>query len=337
MFQNWKRCVIVALWATCKVALAQPPVTVLDIRGENTVSYFHDVFDYTKIASNPGISTALRPIKPFQSFTDITDIVSVNGQPVKGVWISRGDPQIGLDPNAIHGAAMPRAIADVTRAGIVHHYIEILKLDGTPIGTIMATGMNGGDPPPGAPAAVVGNNLTVVGGTGAFLGARGQAGNAVQTFRVASISEDPANRRINGGLPKRTIIHLIPLSLPTIMSSPLAPWLFHASDLTLVTNAKPAASGEMLTLLASGLGPTRPGVGPGQPFAADPPQIVNSPIQVFVNGTPAEVLYAIGYPGTIDQYQVSFRLPTGTSTGIASIQLTSAWVVGPEVRIAVRE
>src|SRR5712692_2526488 len=31
----------------------------------------------------------------------------------------------------------------------------------------------------------------------------------------------------------------------------------------------------MLTLLASGLGPTRSGVDPGQPFAADPPQIVD--------------------------------------------------------------
>jgi uncharacterized protein (TIGR03437 family) len=38
-----------------------------------------------------------------------------------------------------------------------------------------------------------------------------------------------------------------------------------ASDFTRVTAAKPARSGETLTLLASGLGPTRPGVDPGNP------------------------------------------------------------------------
>ena len=103
-----------------------------------------------------------------------------------------------------------------------------------------------------------------------------------------------------------------------------------------MTAAKPARAGEILTLFASGLGPTRPGVDPGQPFPADPLQVVNSPIQVFVNGNPADVLYAGGYPGAVDGYQVNFRVPDGATPGQASLRLASAWITGPSVSIPVR-
>jgi uncharacterized protein (TIGR03437 family) len=103
-----------------------------------------------------------------------------------------------------------------------------------------------------------------------------------------------------------------------------------------VTAGKPAKAGEFLTLFASGLGPTRPGIDPGEPFTADPLQVVNSPVQVLVNGSPADVLYAGGYPGAVDGYQVNFRVPDGATAGQASLQLTSAWIGGPSVSIAVR-
>jgi len=109
-----------------------------------------------------------------------------------------------------------------------------------------------------------------------------------------------------------------------------------ASDFTRVTAAKPARLGETLTLLASGLGPTRPGVDPGQPFTADPLPVVNSPVELSVNGKPAEVLSAVGYPGTVDQYQVNFRVPDGTAAGLASVQLSSAWIAGSDVIIHVQ-
>jgi len=94
-----------------------------------------------------------------------------------------------------------------------------------------------------------------------------QAGNAVSTFRVASISEDSADRRINGGGPKRLIIHLIPMSRPEVVITPSGPAVTHSNDFTLVTSSKPAATGETLSLFATGVGPTRPGVDPVQPFS----------------------------------------------------------------------
>src|SRR5579862_8498611 len=95
---------------------------------------------------------------------------------------------------------------------------EILQSDGTAVGTIMTQGLNVGGPSPPGPAA--GSfNFAIVGGTGAFLGARGQTGNAAQglgsaqiPIRAASITEDPANRRVNGGGHVVFTAFLIPMS-----------------------------------------------------------------------------------------------------------------------------
>ncbi|MBI2816913.1 MAG: hypothetical protein HYX72_08230 [Acidobacteria bacterium] len=92
----------------------------------------------------------------------------------------------------------------------------------------------------------------------------------------------------------------------------------------------------MLTLFATGLGPTRPGVDPGKPFPASPLVTVNSPVEVLVNGRPAEVLASVGYPGAVDSYQVNFRVPSETARGVATIQVAAAWIAGPELRIAVQ-
>jgi uncharacterized protein (TIGR03437 family) len=53
-------------------------------------------------------------------------------------------------------------------------------------------------------------------------------------------------------------------------------------------------------------------------------------------GKLGDVLYAGGYPGAVDGYQVNFRVPDGIATGLASLQLTSAWIAGSEVKIAIQ-
>src|SRR5690348_1317759 len=105
---------------------------------------------------------------------------------------------------------------------------------------------------------------------------------------------------------------------------------------SLVTAAKPAAAGEILSLFASGLGPVNPGVDPGQPFPSSPLAIVNSPVDVTVNGKPAEVLSATGYPGAVDGYQVNFRMPQNVAKGAATLQVSAAWISGTAVGIAIQ-
>ena len=71
-----------------------------------------------------------------------------------------------------------------------------------------------------------------------------------------------------------------------------------------------------------------PGVDPGQPFPSNPLAIVNSPVEVTVNGKAAGVLAAVGFPGAVDGYQVNFRVPPDTANGPASIQVSAAWIQG---------
>ena len=107
------------------------------------------------------------------------------------------------------------------------------------------------------------------------------------------------------------------------------------SDFTPVTAAKPARADEMLILSARGLGPTRPGVDPGAPFPANPPQIVNSPIEMTAGGQPVELISQIGWPGEQNLYRVDFRLPK-TSGATAALQISVAWIGGPSVSIPVQ-
>src|SRR5437763_15766902 len=109
---------------------------------------------------------------------------------------------------------------------------------------------------------------------------------------------------------------------PEIAILPAGPGITHSSDFSPVTSAKPAAAGEILSLFVTGLGPTVPAVDPGQPFPSSPAAIVNSPIEVKVNASSAEVLAAVGYPGSLDGYQVNFRVPQGAAKGVATVQVS---------------
>ena len=304
------------------------PHTILNVNVENRSTF----------ATNPNVKVAAVS-RNFQTSVLIGDIVSVNGQPAKGVTVHTFRT-INLRTAPTPG----QAIADLMRANSQSLTFEFLRGDdSTPIGSIMASGLGGaGTPPPGAPLVVTQGNNTIVGGTGAFLGARGQQGQAVtsQTVsnRQASMTEDPANRRQNGGGKTQFVLDVIPMSAPQIVTSSGAPAIFHA-DFSPVTAAKPAKAGEVLIAMATGLGPTRPGVDPGQPFPpypANPLQLVNSPVDVTVNGQSVGTISAIGWPRLVDTYRVDFQVPAGTPSGTGAIQLTAAWITGSSVNIPIQ-
>ncbi len=299
---------------------------------QNRVQYLGDTSDVSKLATDPNVTTPA-PSRNFVPVLILADIVSINGEPARGTTVFHFR-QINLRtaPNA------GEAIADIVRNNVVDIRFEILKTDSTPIGTVMASGMGGGVGPPGAPLEVRVGNVAIVGGTGAFLGARGQVGQGLTLVadRSASMAEDPANRRRNGGGRVRYLLHLIPMTRPEVVMTAGGPAVVHANDFTLVTTSKPARPGEILSLIATGLGPTRPGIDPGKPFPASPLALVNSPVVVQVNGAPVDVAYAGGYPGTTDVYQVNFQLPAATLSGVVTLRLAAAWVAGPEIRIAVQ-
>jgi hypothetical protein len=338
---NWKRACAAALFAVkvslsglAQAGLAQsvPPV-ILRIQTRNAVQYNYDVTDSSIFATNQNVTPPV-PSRNFRSQIGIGDIVTVNGQPVKGAVVVR-NTSIGLSPDPAPGGA----IGDMERGAAADYRFEILHPDGSPIGTLAAIGFSGaGAAPPGAPLEATRLNLAIVGGTGAFYGALGQAAVAAggAAPRQASVAEDPGNRRANGGGGNLYFFQLIPQTRPEIVITSSGPAITHSSDFSLVSASKPAAAGEILSLFATGLGPTRPGVDPGQHFPSSPPAAVNSPVEVTVNGRPAQVLAAVGFPGAVDGYQVNFRVPPDTPRGTATIQLSAAWIAGSEMGIVIQ-
>jgi len=325
----------VLLVAVCfDPALGQePPPAILEIDVENTVQYIQDISDVSRFGTDPNPTTAVAG-RNFRPFLVLGDIVAVNGQPATGT-VSFNARQVMLAASPTPG----QGIADIVRGNANEQTFEIQTVDGAPIGSIMASGLGAGTAPPGAPMGTAQGNNAIFGGTGAFLGARGQAGRAVTAQdiadRQASMSEDPANRRKNGGGRERFVLHVIPMARPEIVTTSSGLALFHA-DFSPVTSAKPAKPGEIVILKATGLGPTRPGVDPGQRFPLDALQEVNSPVNVTVNGRAADVINKMGWPGLADTYRVDFRLPDGIASGIAVIQLSAAWIPASPVNISIQ-
>ena len=334
LIQDWKRLLVMAALCgalTPRIGFAQsaPPV-ILQVDIENMVQYLGDIFDPSKLATVPTPTTPT--VSNFETLLLIADIVAVNGMPAKGTWVARAQ-RLTLRPTTSAGVS----IADVTRTGPGDETYEILRPDGTPVGTIVSLGFFGGPAPPGAPSSLTTGNHAIVGGTGAFGGVRGEDGGGVALVAVrnASFSEDPASRRANGGGKMRFTLHLIPQTRPEISAVSGTPAVVHATDFSLVSSTNPAKAGEILSLFCRGLGPTTPGVDPANTFPKNPLAVVNAPVDVSVNGKSAEVLGAVGYPGSTDGYQVNFRVPADAATGIVSLQVSAAWIASDGVSIPI--
>ena len=224
--------------------------SLLVIETANHRGYDRDVSDTSLYATKPGPVPA-SVAKNFDQAVYIGDIVSVNGQPAKGTVMEMVNA-VFLRPNPTPG----QAVADITRGGLVEWYFEILDIDGNLIGSIRVSGANGGSTaPPGQTAQIRRQaSYMVIGGNGAFLGARGYMGVATSAVNdiqppAASITEDPANRRtIPGGGSLHQSIYLLPMFTPEIVAISGGPAIVHASDSSVVTMAKPAKAGEVLTL-----------------------------------------------------------------------------------------
>lgn len=330
-WMNRTRTVILVVAVSGLPCLAQITTTELQIDAGNVVLYNYDTFDTTQFGTNPNATSV--PMKTYNFHIRIGDITAVGGAAAKGTLVCRSVPMFVLSTNPNHGT---QAMADTARNMVDDCSAEILTSDGIAVGTIFFGGLFGGAPPPGKVPGTTSSNMIVSGGTGAFFGVRGQAGTVSFSPRVASVTEDPANRRVNGGGKESIVLQILPMFRPSVVMTSGGPAVVHSSDFSLVTPAKPAKAGELLSVFASGLGPTNPAVGFGQPFPAGSSPAVNAPVQASFNGAAAEVLFAGGYPGGVDAYQVNIRVPAGAAPGAAALVLTSGFITGVPVAIPVQ-
>ena len=111
------------------------PSTILNVEVADHVVYIYDVADYSRLASDPGKTPNPGSSRAFSTFISIGDVVSVNGAPAKGAWVQHATA-LRLTTALVAGSS----IADITRFGLSEWMCEILQPDGTPIGTLMASG-----------------------------------------------------------------------------------------------------------------------------------------------------------------------------------------------------
>jgi len=302
-------------------AAAQEVPVILQVDLGDEVRYAGDGTETSRVAQSPV------PVPPspnravnFGSSVIIGDVITVNGSPAKGAGVIL-EHNVRLNPAPTPGAA----ISDAMQASVAVHSLEFLKPNGDRIGSIFGLGAAGSL-----------SGWAIVGGTGAFVGAKGTMTSAAgRTTRTTSQAEDPSMRRINGGGRHIVLIQLIPMFRPEVLIGANGPVVFH-NDHNLVTAASPARAGETLIMYAKGLGPTNPSVNPGDPFPNVPYAIATSPVEVLVNGRSVPAINQIGVPGTTDLYRVDFRVPDETAAGTANLQVSAAWVRGAAVAIPVR-
>ena len=321
------RILSLGLFLTGAVLGQSLPVVILDVETDNCVTYRHDNADPLAQAKQPGPTTSPAPTNFFWT-NSIQDVRFVNGRPARGVAVFQ-TYRINLNPTPPAGSA----IADIVRGTAIHLTMEIQQEDGTPVGSLMMIGVGGGPPPPGSPGGLA-FNLAIVGGTGAFVGARGHMVSKFNTviperpIPTRSATEDPATRRTLPSGTGASRLYLIPALVPIIQAA------LHA-DFTPVTPENPAKPGETVILRATGLGPTQPPTEYGAPFPEDPVASVNSPVEVRMAGGDLLPVNKLGWPATTDSYRVDFRVPDDAAPGNTPIRVVAAFVPGAEFMLPV--
>lgn len=112
------------------------------------------------------------------------------------------------------------------------------------------------------------------------------------------------------------------------------------ADYSVNSADNPAAAGSGIMIYTTGLGPTNPPVGTGQPGGTGVTSPLNATAEtatVLIDGAPAQVLYSGLAPGFPGEYQINAVIPPGTPSGAAvSLQIQIAGKSSNTVTVAVR-
>jgi uncharacterized protein (TIGR03437 family) len=145
-------------------------------------------------------------------------------------------------------------------------------------------------------------------------------------------------------------VNNVPSNAVTVPLAPTAPGVFslsanglgdgavtHADD-SLVSQARPAAPGEIVQVYLTGLGAVNPPVSDGTAAPAKPLANATAPVSVSVGGIPVTNIQFQGLsPGLASLYQLNIQIPSNTPSGpqMLSVQtangstgLVDVWIAG---------
>jgi uncharacterized protein (TIGR03437 family) len=119
---------------------------------------------------------------------------------------------------------------------------------------------------------------------------------------------------------------------------PAAPALYPVAlngDGSANSSTRPAASGEVLTLYATGEGLTDGPNVSGQTVQLPYPR-PRLPVSMKIANVAAHVVDAFSAPGVVGMLQVSVRVPAGLTAGQAAMQLSVGSAMGPNIVVWVK-
>jgi len=98
--------------------------------------------------------------------------------------------------------------------------------------------------------------------------------------------------------------------------------VLNEDGLTVNSAASPAAKGSVISIFATGEGQTLPGGIDGQIASANSLPRAAQPVQVLIDGRPAEVRYAGAAPGAVaGLFQVNARIPLDAFSGDVPVEI----------------
>lgn len=299
--------VLLAVLLYPAIALGQATAEIkVSVQLDKLAWYWEDG-DPLNSGSSPQSLAPLPPgtLKPLMRNVIVADVVSINGKPARGTYVS-------------HGLSLSLTNTDLSRNHAHYFVLDIQTPERQLVGDLFGTFLSSGAAAPGAPPG--GGNWTVYGGNGAYVGMRGQGSNAGgSNYHITLMKEDMTARRTNSSGQLKVDFYLSTTEAPEILAA------YHA-DGSPVTKTNPAQGGELLILEVKAGWPTRPPREPGKTFTQEPFQLIACPIEATVNELAADVINAIAWPGSRDRYRIDLRMPP-TSGPEATINLLAGYIL----------
>lgn len=193
------------------------------------------------------------------------------------------------------------------------------EADGTPAGVIVASGSSSHD------GTELNRELQIEAGTGAYFGITG-------TIAVSSRRGSDSRQFREASYELSFIASIIPLCLPSIVTTTNGPAIVHARDFTLVSSKFPASPGEFLTLTANDL---LPELKQSLEWPSEAHALTNIPVEVKVGGLNATILYVGQYPDVKSTYQINFQVPMSVPKSAAGVQIRTGFIGSAPITIPI--
>jgi uncharacterized protein (TIGR03437 family) len=143
---------------------------------------------------------------------------------------------------------------------------------------------------------------------------------------------------VNNGVSSNAVTLLVYPTAPGVFSIPPGGAGYGAvlhPDYTLVTPDHPARAGEVLQVYLTGLGQVFPTIQDGAPGPVGQLARVQEDVGAYVDGQPAEVLYAGLAPTLPALYQVNLKVPDGAGSGDAYLEIAGPGAFTSQVLLPV--